>query len=294
MAVLGKQEIISQGAAVVAFLFGGWLAVHSYAFAFGISMAVSLAAALLSLRFTEPPIEHENKKTQGQGFGNSIVVSIQSQITDSIRIMAEKPRIGFLILFSELLFAFMVCLFFYLQNYWTQQGYSEDQIGVVFAVQSIVSGLTSFNAMKIEKQLGQKTVLIGIPLLLILCLWGVAISPWPIVFYVLIGFIEGILIVTIGDYLNRLIPSAQRATILSFQSMAFSMFMILLFPLIGWIGSRYSLNLSFLFMAVLGTLLCVPYVVSTFGLQNKRMHPIVGGSPTEMHETSKNLNDTKL
>lgn len=267
MKVLGKQEIIAQGSAVMAFLLGGWLAIHSYAFAFGISMVVSLAAALISLRFTEPPRELKSIRLKGQGLGKSIIVSMQSQMVDSVRIIVERPRISFLILFSELLFAFMVCLFFYLQNFWTEQGYSQGQIGVVFAVHSLISGFTSFEAMKIERKLGQKGVLVVMPLLLISCLWGVALSPWPIVFYVMTGCVEGILIVTIGDYLNRLIPSAQRATILSFQSMAFSMFMILLFPLVGWIGDRYSLHLSFLSMSVLGTLLCIPYLVFTKGMQ---------------------------
>lgn len=274
MTVLGKQEIIAQTAAVIAFLLGGWLALQSYGIAFALSMAVCLASALLSLGFTEPPMERTtNKHTyETPALDKSIVLSIQRQMVDSVKIMKEKPRIGFFIIFSELLFAFMVCLFFYLQNFLTQQGFSEGQIGVVFAIHAFISGLTSFKAVKIERKLGQKGVLLGMPLLLLVCLWGIAISPWPIVFYVLTGCIEGILIVTVGDYLNRLIPSAQRATILSFQSMAFSMFMILLFPLVGWIGDRYSLHLSFLVMSVLGTLLCIPYMVFTLGLQKNGTH----------------------
>lgn len=274
MKVLGKQEIIAQGSAVIAFLLGGWLAVHSYAFAFGISMAVSLAAALISFGFTEPPMEYKEKNNQDMSLGKSIALSMKNQMADSIRVMLEKPRIGYLILFSELLFAFMVCMFFYLQNFWTQQGISESQIGVVFALHAFIAGFTSFKAVKIERKMGQKGVLLVMPLLLLFCLWAVALSPWPIVFYLLTGCIEGILIVTIGDYLNRLIPSAQRATILSFQSMAFSMFMIFLFPLVGWIGERYSLHLAFLAMSVLGTLLCIPYLVVTFGLRRNQAHYI--------------------
>lgn len=273
MKVLGKQELIAQGSAVVAFLVGGALAVHSYAFAFGISMAISLVAALISLGFTEPPMEQKKIPVNTLGLGKSIGESMQSQMGDSVRIMRERPRIGFLILFSELLFAFMVCLFFYLQNFWTQQGLSEGQIGLVFALHALIAGFTSFKAVKIERKLGQKGVLISVPLLLLVCLWGVALSPWPILFYVLTGCIEGILIVTIGDYLNRLIPSAQRATILSFQSMAFSMFMILLFPLVGWIGDRYSLQHALFAMSVLGTLLCIPYLVLAYGIQKKGMQP---------------------
>ena len=263
MGVLGKQEIIAQGSAVGAFLLGGWLAVHSYTLAFALSMAVCLAAALISLSFTEPPIELHTYNTHESCLRKSILASMQNQVMDSVKIMKKNPRIGFLIVFSELLFAFMICLFFYLQNFWTQQGFTEGEIGIVFAIHALISGLTSFKAMNIERKLGQKGVLVTMPLLLVLCLWGVAISPWPVIFYVLTGCIEGILIVTIGDYLNKLIPSAQRATILSFQSMAFSMFMILLFPIMGWIGDRYSLYTSFLTISIVGTMLYIPYFLYT-------------------------------
>ncbi len=269
MKVLGKQELIAQGSAVVAFLVGGYLALHSYAFAFGITMAICLASAVISLGFTEPPMKRKDTQANALGLGKSIVRSMGNQMVESVRIMRDKPRIGFFILFSELLFAFMVCLFFYLQNFWTHQGLSEGQIGTVFALHALIAGITSFKAIKIERKLGQKGVLLGMPLLLLFCLWGVALSLWPIVFYVLTGCIEGILIVTVGDYLNRLIPSAQRATILSFQSMAFSMFMILLFPLVGWIGEKFSLQHSFITMAVVGTLLCIPYLALTYGIQKK-------------------------
>ncbi len=49
--------------------------------------------------------------------------------------------------------------------------------------------------------------------------------------------------------INRLILSAERATLLSFSSMVFSFFMVLLFPVFGWIGDHFGLKYSFLFAA---------------------------------------------
>lgn len=269
MKVLGYQELITQATSVAAFLIGGYLAVHSYALAFGLSMAVSLCAALLSFGFTEPPIEQKKTEVESLTLGASILNSLKIQMVDSVKVVGKQPRITFFILFSELLFAFMICLFFYLQNFWTEQGFSEGQIGVVFAIHSLISGLTSMKAVSIERKLGQKGVLLVMPLLMVFCLWGVAVSHYPIVFYVLTGCIEGILIVTISDYLNRLIPSAHRATILSFQSMAYSLFMILLFPAVGLIGDKFSLHHAFFAMALLGSVLCVPYLVITLSKGKK-------------------------
>jgi MFS family permease len=81
--------------------------------------------------------------------------------------------------------------------------------------------------------------------MLLLTLWGVALTPYSMVFYTLSASIEGLLIPTISTYLNQLIPSRFRATILSFQSMAYSLFMIAIFPLVGLIGNLASLNHAF-------------------------------------------------
>ena len=46
--------------------------------------------------------------------------------------------------------------------------------------------------------------------------------------------------------LNRLIPSEQRATIISVGSMIFSVFMIVLFPIMGVVADNFGLEMSFL------------------------------------------------
>ncbi len=57
------------------------------------------------------------------------------------------------------------------------------------------------------------------------------------------------------DYINKLIPSGQRATLLSVDSMIFSLNMIVLFPLVGKLGDVYSLKTAFLFMALLSIII---------------------------------------
>ncbi|HCU29804.1 MAG TPA: MFS transporter, partial [Sphaerochaeta sp.] len=96
---------------------------------------------------------------------------------------------------------------------------------------------------------------------LLVTLWGVALTSYSMVFYVLCASIEGLLIPTISTYLNQLIPSKFRATILSFQSMAYSLFMIAIFPLVGFVGNVASLNHAFVLLSALATLLVIPYLV---------------------------------
>jgi MFS family permease len=66
---------------------------------------------------------------------------------------------------------------------------------------------------------------------------------------------ESVIFVAVSDYINKMIPSENRATILSFASMVFSFFMITLFPLIGVVGDKYSLSFAFICLAIVGSIL---------------------------------------
>lgn len=259
MRVAGRQELVYQCAAVVSFTVGGYLAVRSYAAVFGLSMAFSFAAAMSALCFCEPVADRGQDARHDGNLRHRIGASMRSQMVDSVATVRRHGRIAFFIVFSELLFCFITVLFFYLQNHWVNEGRTELYVGAVFAFNAVVAGLTAWKASAIERRLGERGVLTVMPVLLLLCLWGVALSGYEAVFFILTGFVEGVLIVAVGAYLNRLIPSAQRATILSFQSMAFSLFMIIVFPAVGAIGDRWSLPVAFFAMAVAGTALCLSY-----------------------------------
>ena len=249
MRVKGRQEFLIQAAAIVAFLVGGWMAVISYALNFGFSAVITVATLLTGLLFREPPI-HRNRRAPEGGFIRRVLHSTWAQTVGSLRVVRRRPRIAFFILFSELIFIFGTTSFFYLQNYWKLLGRTEFYIGIVFALQCAVSGVTGLLAPRIERLLGEGGILLTVPLLMLVCQWGIALSSVPGLFFVLFGLLEGVLLVTVSAYINRLIPSEYRATILSYQSMVFSGSMILLFPLVGWIGESRGLRAGFLFMAV--------------------------------------------
>jgi MFS family permease len=259
--VAGKQELTYQSASITSFLLGGYLAVRSYPLVFALTALSSILAACLAIGFSEPEIERPREEGPNLPLARKIRKSLEEQATETIGLLRRRKQIAFFIVFSESLFCFLTVLFFYLQNLWVAEGKTEFDIGIVFACNAVVAGITALFAGRIERRIGERGVLTTMPLLLVVCLWGVAIGVAREFFYVVTGFMEGILIASIGTYLNRLIPSAQRATILSVQSMAFSMFMIVMFPLFGAIGDHWSLDLAFCCMAALSTVLCIAYMV---------------------------------
>lgn len=260
MQIRGRTELVYQAAAIAAYLIGGYLAVRSYPAVFQISMVICVGSFIVSLFFKEPSSGTDEAGTPAAP-RKGVLESMKRQTAQSLRIMKERPRIAFLILFSETIFTFMTCLFFYLQNFWKSGGRDELFIGVIFSISAVVAGLTGWKAKAVEQRIGERNLLLFTPLLLILCLWGVALSPYEHIFFIATGIIEGLLIVAISEYINAMIPSANRATILSFQSMAFSMIMIVFFPLVGWMGDTFSLTSAFIFMAAAASLMYFVYIL---------------------------------
>jgi len=261
MKIVGIKEFLIQASSIIALLTGGFLATQGYDLVFALSVSVVILSILTAFTFREPVIVGSKEKEQNLHW----LKQLKLQTIESFKVITKKREIAFYIIFSELIFSFTVSLFFYLQNYWKNNGLTEFHIGIIFAGASLLSGLTSLFAQKIEKKAGgEQALLLGLPMILIFALWGVALSPWKFPFYLFIGFMEGLLYVVISHYINRLIPPEYRATVLSFQSMVFSFFMIGFFPIIGWLGERFSLNTAFFLMAIFGSTIGAIYYCYRF------------------------------
>lgn len=245
MKISGRKEMFYQIAGVISFFAGGYLATKSYSIAFILTIVIGTITILQSLTFKEPSVGRVHTETKNK---NVFV----KQLKTSIKVIIDKPKVGFLILFTQFIMTFCTCIFFYLQNYLKEYGYNEAVIGVIYAISSLASALVATQVHSIEKRIKEQGLLLVIPIITITCIWGVALSKYHYIFFILLMINEGIIYVSISDYINKMIPSENRATILSFASMVFSFFMITLFPFVGLIGDRYSLSTAFKSLGVLG------------------------------------------
>lgn len=245
MKISGRKELFYQVASVISFFVGGYLATKSYNIAFVLTIIIALITIMQSFTFKEPSIG----RIDSEGDNKNVFIK---QLKVSVKVIIDKPKIGFLIIFSEIIMAFCTCIFFYLQNYIKGNGYSEAVIGIIYAVSSLSCAIVSTQVHRIEKKIKEQGLLLIIPFATIACIWGVALSRFHYIFFILLMITEGIIYVSISDYINKMIPSENRATILSFASMTFSFFMITLFPFIGMIGDRYSLSTAFKVLGALG------------------------------------------
>jgi MFS family permease len=263
--VNGKNEMFMQIASVVALLLGGYLASKNYLYAFGFSAILAAITMGQAFLFVEPSIAIENKENKNQNI-------FFSQIKDSLSVIRNNKKVGFLIVFINIIALSVTSLFYYLQNYWKAGGYSEFQIAIFLSISSLLAGFMATKVYKLEEVIKEKGIIAYMPFIIVLAMWGIALTNCAPIFYIVIGVTESIVFVATSDYINKLIPSENRATILSFQSMVFSLLMICVFPIIGKIGDGVSLNFAFKIMAILGTILALVNAYMVLKVENKSIN----------------------
>ncbi len=241
----GVKEVFYQMACAVGLIFGGYIAVYNYDAPFIIMIFLYIAALGVGLFFKEVPIEKTTESIH-------IWAAIKNQYSVSFRFIREERRIMYIAVLLNIVGTFVLIAFFYAQNYWINFGVSESAIGLLLAAHSLMAAAGGYFAHKIEKKLGEKKlILIGF-IILTLMYWFLYVEVISFVVVVLIGFVDSLIYVVLSAYLNHMIPSEQRATLLSFSSMIFSMIMIIAFPLVGYMGDQLGLNITFAILA--GTL----------------------------------------
>jgi len=244
--VKGKTEVFFQMASVFSLLLGGYLGTIDYRYVYITAIAFSSVAFLEALTFTEPTIGKVEHLA-------SPLLTFKKQVKDSFNALKMDKRIVFLIISAEIFATFVTTEFFYIQNLLKSQGQTEFQIGILLSASSLAAASVAANTYKLEIKFTFKKLLIILSAVGIIGFWGMT-TFLIIPSFILITLVESVLFIVMGNYINKLIKSEQRATLLSLQSMTFSFFMIVIFPIVGKLGDSYSLQTSFVFIAVLSTI----------------------------------------
>ncbi|BCZ44643.1 MFS transporter [Clostridium gelidum] len=238
---------IAQGLAV---LLGGILADIKFLYAYILGTILQIGALIAAYSFSEPPIHKEKAKDKEEEKqqGNLIV----NQLVTSIKVLKARRMVLYLILFSALVASVQTTVYFYSQKYFSDMGYSKTAIAIICTLSSLVDAISSKYAYRIEKLLKLKGTLIGIALVNLFSLMGLAlIKNLSIVFFLVISISGGVGFIIFSDYINKRIPSEYRATILSFDSLCFSAFMIFVFPLFGLLAEKIGFSITFGIIALL-------------------------------------------
>lgn len=237
MKVAGRTELIYQSTSILGLIAGGFAGSIKYEFAYCLAIVFGIAALVIGLLFKEPGGKKESR---------TLMPVLKAQYRESFKAMRESGRLLYLILFTGILSSSVTLSFYYLQIAWESGSMGTIGIGIYLAVSSAAAAAGAFFAERIEKRLGERFILKASPVIITLSVFSMYFIDWALAPLCIISVLETIVFVATRDYINRLIPSDRRATILSFESMMFSVVMILIFPLFGFVSDNIGMNNTFL------------------------------------------------
>ena len=239
------------GTVVAGFFIHGALA-WTYLIAIGFSFL-----SIILIYFMKEPMA-KREKNQGLIF-KTIVLQVRKE-------WQEKPVLFYWMMTYQLVGTLMCMFYFYYQQK------ISDLVGWQVSLVMLIGSGLNLIAVYVASQIGKKwnsnrvfptlVALTGLALLLVF-------SGTPFAFLLVYLLTDTLYAVYQPIYFNDLqgyLPSSVRATMLSINSMLFSLSMIVIFPLTGWLIDRWGLVAVFL---VLGLILLLIYPILIISL--KRM-----------------------
>ena len=249
----GRLELILNISQSISVLVGGILSNISFAYCYLTAIMISIISLIPCLLFTEPcEIRRKNNKR----------ITLSEHFNSAFFLMKEDSRIARIILSYSIIFTLYMISYFYGQEYFSQLGLRNDKIGFLMF---FVGALNCLGAVLSEKMVRMFGGYIKIICFFIIALGTIGVSLCNIYIAILcfgiMGFASTMLYPIQSEELNVIIPSEQRATIISVNSMIFSMYMLVLFPLAGAIGDKFGLKNVFIGLAVIELILALLFLL---------------------------------
>lgn len=237
---------ISQGLAT---FIGGILAEYSYVYCYTTVIILSLLSMIPAMLFKEVPMEKEESEEK---------VSIKKHFKVCYDIIKGNKEILKILIYFPVVFTFDTIVFFYGQQYFSELGLNKIEISLVMLFSGLFSCIGSITCEKVIVVFKENTkyaisILMGVSIVMISSK-NIVIS---IIFFGIMNYANSVLYPIQSSSLNKLIPSEQRATIISIDSMMFSFTMVCLFPVCGLLGDVFNLHITFFILGIIQVLLIV-------------------------------------
>jgi len=233
---------VSQAIAIVT---GGVLAEISYSWCYFICIVIAVLCFLPLVFMTEPPVKREITVKEKLG------VMLARHFITSWKIVKDDKRILFIVVYYSIIFTEFTVLLFYSQQFFQNHGLNKIQISIImlFAGFSACGGaLFSETLYRILKNRIAKFGAYGIVLCLLI--FGLDNLYLGAMALIIASFFNSVLYPVQSSILNAMIPSEQRATLISLNSMVFSIVMVLVFPLVGGLADIWNLGVVFVGLGV--------------------------------------------
>lgn len=234
----GRLFFLMQAGGAVGGLVGGFISEYSFELVYGLNAICRMIACVVAFFYKEIKV---NKKSE-----ESKRVTIKEHFRNSYKVLKENPRVAKLSIFFACISTAVYTILFYSQDYFSSMGMKNSEISTLGFVGGIIAATGALLSNKIQHLLKKKTIFILCFFIAITCIaMGLTKLSSAIPIFALLLTLSAIMECIMSNQLNEMIPSRQRATILSIQSMLYSIGMIVIFPLCGLIMTYVSMGVVF-------------------------------------------------
>ncbi len=264
--VRSRLNIIIEVAQGMAIVIGGIIAEYSFPVCYVLSVIIAVISLIPAFIFTEPEAEQKRELTEEASDitesrpapmkDRRIAAVILNHYKVCADILRSAPKLRKILIFYPMVFTFHTIMFFYGQEYFSSLGMNKIQISFIMLLAGIVSCLGAFCSERLLLRLGSgakyvMSILMGLSIMA----FSNENGAQAIIAFAAASFANAVLYPIQSQAINERIPSGQRATIISVDSMAFSIMMILLFPICGIAADYYDLSAVFLGLGALQLML---------------------------------------
>ncbi|MBI2453111.1 MFS transporter [Candidatus Peregrinibacteria bacterium] len=241
--IQGKLSALSSFSEGTASVIGGGLAIISLRTPFFVEAAVVFFSIFVALSLNEPK-RHIAATPESHG----------RQIWNTVKyVLNDHKKIKNLMWYGAFISSATLTFVWLSQPYWKSMGVPLAMFGIIWAILQFIVGYFSIISHKIEKNFGRDRLLFYFIVLLALGYISISVfqSVWAIGFVVIFYIVRGVQEPLLKAYINELVPSQMRATILSVKSFLGRIVFAVIGPFIGWSADVYTLSQAFLFSAIL-------------------------------------------
>ena len=238
--MLGGLWAVFQFAGAISFMAGGLIATYSQPLAFWLTASCALIASAIATRL---PDDRRGQAAHG--------VRVAARGLSALR---RSPRLGTLTLAWSVYWAAVTSWWFYAAPLFQDRGASDALLGFVLGGALLVGAGFSWIGGRIGERVsltasvGAASVAAAVGLVAAVALPGLAV---PVLLLMLIAGAPELVYVTLSTYLQHNTRSEYRATSMSIAEGCFSIQMLWLFPLTGYVIQHEGYRLGFGLCAVL-------------------------------------------
>jgi MFS family permease len=269
--VNSRLNVIIEVAQGIATVVGGFIAEYSFAWCYIISVIVAILALAPALFFVEPEVTdnlgnsnliddnlQDNNELTTISNSINVVTIVKAHFITSIKVIQGDAVLRRILFYYPMVFTFHTIVFFYGQEFFSLCGLNKIEISLIMLLAGAISILGALSSEWFLSRFGHKAKYVASFLMgcgiIVMSRYSLFVS---ILAFAAINYANSVLYPIQSAAINELIPSKQRATIISVNSMIFSILMVLLFPICGLLADNTDLHLVFLTLGILQLVIMV-------------------------------------